>query len=131
MASVANEQHDDVINIENYMSENLKEFSPFAYYDKHLDCIRVQIRDCSVTEERLSKFITFLRPTHGSKDAYVGFTLKGIRHLFEENDWPLEGVKLLTEIIDMVIKAVPHSAVKKVRDEFTGQIEELEVDLAA
>lgn len=28
-----------------------KEFVPFAYYDKHLDCIRVQIKDCSVIEK--------------------------------------------------------------------------------
>ena len=132
MASVAAEQHKDVIDLQSFMDENLKPFSPFAYYDKHLDCIRVQILDCSITEERLSKFITFLRPTYPlSGQPYVGFTIKGIRHLFDKIGNPLEGVHSLTAIIDMTVKAFPHAAVKKVRDEFTGKLDGLNVDLAA
>ena len=32
-----------------------KVFRPCAYYDKHLDCIHVQVRDCSFTEIRLNE----------------------------------------------------------------------------
>ena len=48
-----------------FMAENLSEdFQPFAYFDKHMDCIRVKIRDCSVTEVRLSRMFTVLKPNH-------------------------------------------------------------------
>ena len=63
------------------------EFRPFAYYDKHLDCIRVQTRDCSVVEQRLNRFFTILKPMHPEAHEqlpdYVGLNIKGVLHLFE------------------------------------------------
>jgi hypothetical protein len=69
-----------------------EEFKPLAYYDKHLDCIRVRIRDCSVIEEKLSKIFTVLRASHTDYQTYVGFNIKGVRYLFEQLGLKPEGV---------------------------------------
>ena len=65
-------------------------FRPMAYYDKHLDCIRVEIRDCSITEHRCGEILTVLEDNHPENDQgkYVGFTIKGVGHVFEELSLP-------------------------------------------
>ncbi len=113
-----------------FMAANLKEFQPFAYYDKHLDCIRVQIRDCSVCEMRLSGLITILQANHSQTIDYVGFSIKGVRHLFETVQQPLEGIMTLVAVFDLLVKAYPHSAVKRVIDEFTPYGDKLTVNFA-
>lgn len=91
---------------------DIPEFQPFAYYDKHLDCIRVQILDCSVTEERVNKFFTILKPNHLEiSPELVGFNIKGISHLFHDLDLPLTGVVSLTSIIDAIVKKYPEESV--------------------
>lgn len=90
----------------------MPEFTPFAYYDKHLDCIRVQIRDCSITEERVNRIFTVLKPNHCDiGPEYVGFNIKGIRHLFNQMKLPTEGVMRLTDIIDGIVQKFPESTV--------------------
>lgn len=84
-------------------------FVPIAYYDKHMDCIRVLTHDRSVTEHRLDGFLTLCECNHrGEFDPeYVGFVLKGIRHLFAQVGMPLEGAYKLAEIIDRIVKHQP------------------------
>lgn len=108
-------------SVESFMDSNLKEFVPFAYFDNHMDCIRVKIMDCSVTEIRLSSIFTVLRPNHGhhaKTGRNVGFTIKGIAHLFDKLGLPLSGVRDLTEILDAIVKVYPDAAVKRVTEEF-------------
>ena len=94
---------------------DIPEFKPFAYYDKHLDCIRVQIRDCSVTEERVNRIFTVLKPNHSEVGAqYVGFNIKGIRHLFNQIGLPLHGVISLTDIFDGIVQQFPEATVLNV-----------------
>ena len=62
-------------------------FKPVAYYDDRLDCIRVIIRDCSISEFRVNEYLTLMQDNHPDKDTnpmdrYVGFTVKGIRDFF-------------------------------------------------
>jgi hypothetical protein len=61
-------------------------FRPVAYFDKHMDCIRVLTHDRSVTEHRINEFYTLYETNFpGPFDPkYVGFTIKGIRSLFSE-----------------------------------------------
>lgn len=79
---------------------NLPEFRPIAYYDKHLDAIRVQINDCSIWEERLDGIMTIYHANHhlnpdGLNDV-VGFAIKGVRHLLNElNDDFKQGPELI------------------------------------
>jgi hypothetical protein len=85
-------------------------FQPCAYYDKSLDCIRVQIRDCSFTEIRINQLFTIYQANHTKNGIeYVGFTVKGIRYWFEELKLPLpkQGPFILAEIINTLVKAIP------------------------
>ena len=117
-----NTQSDDLTG---FMAENLMDFKPIAYFDKHMDCIRVLIQDVSITEERLSKYFTVAKPNHGGFGGrHVGFTIKGVAHLFNEAGLHLSGVQTLVTILDEIVKAVPHSAVKKVVEEFSQVISE-------
>ena len=103
------------------MSGSLMPFKPVAYFDKHMDCIRVLIQDVSVTEERLSKFFTVAKPNRGTFSArYVGFTIKGVAHLFDRVGLPVSGVQTLVEILDEIVKVLPHAAVKQVVEEFSS-----------
>ncbi len=89
----------------------VKRFVPVAYYDKHMDCIRVVTHDRSVTEVRLDGFLTLHecnRP--GAHDPqYVGFTIKGIHHLFETVGLSLDRVYRLADLIDQLVKYRPGS----------------------
>lgn len=86
-------------------------FKPVAYYDKHMDFIRVVTHDRSVTEHRINEFFTLHECNHrGVADPeFVGFTLKGVKKIFHEVGMPLSGVHTLTEIIDFLVKHQPAS----------------------
>ena len=88
-------------------------FSPIAFYDKHMDCIRVVTHDRSVTEQRINGLITLLECNNrGQFDPlYVGFTIKGVRHLFAQIGLPLDGVYKLAELIDKIVRHQPGSTV--------------------
>jgi hypothetical protein len=105
------------------------EFKPFAYYDRHLDCIRVRIRDCSVIEQKLSKIFTVLRAAHADYEVSVGFTIKGIRHLFESIGLPSEGVFALAHIIDQIVRVYPDAFVRRVQEEFGSIIEREQIQV--
>lgn len=120
-------------DISAFMAENLRPFEPVAYFDKHMDCIRVVLMDTSVTEERLSRYFTVARANNVNAafaDTYVGFTIKGIAHLFHEIGLPLEGVLQMTEILNKIVKAIPHAAGKLIFEQFSGQLrdKQLKVD---
>ena len=89
----------------------IETFKPVAYYDKHMDFIRVMTHDRSVTEHRINEFFTLHECNHrGATDPkFVGFTLKGVRKIFSEASIPLSGVHTLTEIIDQLVKYQPAS----------------------
>lgn len=92
------------------------EFKPLAYFDTHLDCIQVQIKDTSFKEGRLNRLITILIASHDDKDKLVGFTIKGIRYLFEILGLPKSGVIKLTVLMDAIVKGFPEETVHKFAD---------------
>jgi hypothetical protein len=111
-------------------------FSPVAYYDKHMDCIRVLTHDRSVTEHRINELFTVYECNHrGTFDPeYVGFSIKGVRHLFSQIGLPLDGVYSLADIINRIVSHSPGSAVSELlrvifKDYKTAG--DLKVDLAA
>lgn len=109
-------------------------FVPVAYYDKHMDCIRVLTRDRSVTEHRLDGFFTVYECNHRGKfdPQYIGFAIKGVRHLFERIGLPLEGVYKLAELIDRVVRHQPGSTMSETLRVIFGKYEDfgdLEIDL--
>lgn len=119
-------------SIDAFMGKNLQAFRPFAYFDKHLDCIRVKIMDCSVTEVRLSRIFTVLRPNHGLQaktGKNIGFTIKGIAHIFNELKIPLSGIRDLAEILDGIVKLYPDTAVKRVTEEFSQVLRDQKIQV--
>ena len=95
-----------------HLVQDLVLFRPCAYFDKHMDCIRVELRDCSVKEVRISEYLTLHldnRPDEGQSH-YVGITIKGIKHLFTEHNLPLDGIVRITQLLDLAAKTFDESA---------------------
>lgn len=90
---------------------SMETFRPVAYYDKHMDSLRVLTHDRSVTEHRIDGFFTVHECNHqGPFDpVYAGFTIKGVHHLFEKVGLPLDRVYKLAELIDELVRYQPGS----------------------
>jgi len=119
-------------DIASFMAENLRDFKPFAYFDKHLDCIRVKIQDCRSVEVRLNRFLTILKSYNkDGSSTNVGFTIKGIAHLFSELGLDREGIFKIVDILNKILQKYPDYAVRSVYEEFTQkpQIADIQVDL--
>lgn len=109
----------------NQVLEGLPIFEPIAYYDKHLDAIRVQTKDCSIWEERLDPIMTVYHANHhlqpdGLNDI-VGFCVKGVRHLLqkvgvERSEGPVE----IAEFLDKLFKHFPSGSTKRVVEIYRG-----------
>ena len=99
-------------------------FQPFAYYDGRLDCIRVQIRDCSVAERRIDSTITLLKDNYPeqSQSVYVGYNIKGVRCLFKQLNLPRNGVIKIVELLDKIVKQYPDKAVNSFVDEVLWKV---------
>lgn len=120
-------ENKDIINF--IRQHGAKEFRPFAFYDKHLDCIRVRIKDCSVIEERVNKFFTLLKPTHAKAPAYVGFNIKGIRHLLDTCGLPTSGAVKIADIINVIVKFYPDYVAQQIKEEFLHLVDALNLQV--
>ena len=82
-----------------------KPFSPYAEFDSGMDCIRVYLRDCSSTEDRVSPHITLIYDNHAkpNQTRLSGFVIKGIHQL----GMPLVGVQLVSDVINSIVKLLP------------------------
>jgi len=107
----------------------LQEFRPFALYDDRLDCIRVITRDCSVTDVRVNGRITLLEDNHaGSNKAfkYVGFTIKGAKHLCRECGFDLNLPVRISDLLDVIVAASPEPVVRAIVDGIARPLAESE-----
>lgn len=88
------------------------DFKPVAYFDKFLDCIRIELRDCSMTEERISETITTLHDNYPGpgQDARAGLMIKGVHHLFTRLGIPMSGVVLVTDILNLLLANLPEDS---------------------
>src|SRR5580704_14827204 len=90
------------------------EFRPCAFFDNRLDCIRVIARDCSVYEERVNDRLTVLIDNYADRPGrkkYVGFTVKGARHVCQEHGIPLGTSVTMTQLLDAVLASSPEPVV--------------------
>lgn len=107
----------DEKNIEQKVREFLPDdnvvFRPFAYYDERLDCIRVLVRDCSCTESRIDEVFTVLENNYPktNESKYVGFNIKGIRHMLRTLNVNPDGYIPLTKILDHIVQTYPQTTV--------------------
>jgi hypothetical protein len=115
---------------------SLGTFSPAAYYDKHMDSIYVFTHDRSVTGHRIDEVFTVYECNHRTQfdPEYVGFAIKGVRHLFSQLNLPLDGVYRLTEIINKLVNYRPDTTMSEILRLFVNScpksVEEIEVSLA-
>lgn len=90
---------------------SLSLFKPVAYYDKHMDCIRVYTHDRSVTELRVSEVFTIFENNGKGETSFepefVGMAIKGVRKLFSEIGLDIHGVYRLAEVLDAIVKKAP------------------------
>jgi hypothetical protein len=85
-------------------------FKPVAYYDKHMDCIRIELRDCSITEERINSVLTVLHDNYPGpgQDDRAGLMLKGMKHFFSTWGMEMDGIVLVTTILNQLLEKLPH-----------------------
>ncbi len=118
-----------------FLHENLNEFQPFAYYDKHMDCIRVQIRDCSFYETRINQHVTELKPLSAG-DELMGFNIKGVRYMITEylSDIVHPDMTIsIAEFVNYMVKQIPDGTMNMFAQDIKPMIEALtdvEIDLA-
>ncbi len=84
------------------------DFVPFAFYDHHMDYIRIELRDCSTFERRINEVFTLVfdnYPEEGQAPI-AGLVIKGVKHLFTDLGLPLEGVHLVASLLDRIVKSM-------------------------
>jgi len=115
----------------------LSPFKQRAYYDQHLDCIRVVIRECSFCEHRLTAIMTVLEDNYPEpgQQPFVGFEIKGVEHLFESLQLPLEGVLPFIELFEKMAELHGEELTATVLEPYQGLLKilkeiELKVDFA-
>jgi len=101
--------------LNDFTEENsIKEFRPLAYYDKHLDCVRVQIKDCSFVEERQGIFFTLWYENHSETVSPIGFSIKGVRHLCEILGLQKDGAVNLVQFLDALLNEYPDQTIDEI-----------------
>jgi hypothetical protein len=92
--------------------ERLKPFKPTAYYDSHMDCIRIELRDSSFTEVRLNEHVTFLEDNYPGENrtAVAGLMLKDVKHFFATKGLSMDGIVYVTKILNEMVAQYPSLA---------------------
>ena len=100
----------------------IQAFTPVAYYDQDTDCIRVFTHDRSITERRVDQHLTIYQTNHRGRfdPEHVGFSLKGVHHLFDEVGLDISAAYNLAEVIDALVKRMPDALMTKVLKDFVS-----------
>jgi hypothetical protein len=104
----------ETLTLDELMSRS-KDFRSTAYYDKHLDAIRVQVADCSIWEERKNRFITIYRRNDATANV-VGFSIKGVRYILHEIGMPVRGSVRMADLLSGMILVWPDEATRMVAE---------------
>lgn len=93
------------------------EFKPYACYNKHLDKIVFYGKDCSIMSERKNKIFTLLKDAHHQEE-YIGFAIKGVRHML--NEIGLTGRESLTlaELLTKIVDLYNDDTMRMIQDKF-------------
>lgn len=110
----------------------LKMFYPLAYYDKDLDTICVEIRNCSKLERLIDDHLTVFLDNHPNtgQSRTVGFILRGVSVLLKEWGLLTDGVVFVVQILDQLVERYS----QEIADELETVFEisrniELQIDL--
>ncbi len=85
-------------------------FSPHAYYDKTHDHLRVELRDCSITEDQINDHLTVLRDNYPgpSQSDVAGLMIGGISRLFTELE--IHRYSALDQFLGALLERLPHDS---------------------
>ncbi|SFV85810.1 hypothetical protein MNB_SUP05-SYMBIONT-4-504 [hydrothermal vent metagenome] len=97
------------------------EFKPYAYYNKHLDKIVFYGKDCSIVAERKNKVFTLLRDAHG-KEEYMGFAIKGVRHMMKEVGFSNKESLTLAAFFTNIIETYNDDTMRMIQKQFSGSM---------
>lgn len=83
-------------------------FRPFAAFDEGIGCILVQVRDCSVLEERINMILTALIDNNAVGDRQenkenIGFLIESARGLCLKYGLPTQGNVQLASILNALM----------------------------
>ena len=100
-------------NVDELFRGVFEKFNPVAYYDENLDCVRVLVRDCSITETRINENLTLLEDNYPEKGEarYVGFSIKGAKHFCIKNGLPTTGPITVSGILTAMLDQHPETVV--------------------
>lgn len=104
------------------MKTSDNEFKPYAYYNKHLDKIVFYGKDCSVVAERKNKVFTLLRDAHG-KEEYMGFAIKGVRHMMKKVGFSNNESLTLAEFFTNIIEIYNDDTMRMIQKKFSSSME--------
>lgn len=109
------------------VAQGMKPFRPVAYYDEHMDVIYVELRNCSLLESRVNGWLTILRDNHPEEgqNRCVGFSLKGVKHLFHEIGFAEGGVYRAVDFINKILEKYRDEVPQSKLDEIEGCIDDL------
>ena len=85
------------------------EFLPCAHYDESLDELRVELRDCSITEMEVHPHLAVLLDNHPEpgQSSFAGFILKNAKCIAEQHNVSPEGLVVLAQLFDKTVKEMP------------------------
>ncbi len=91
------------------MNIQVTPFRPLAYYDLAADALRIEFRDCSLTETYINRFIVQLEDNHPRSDQHrvVGLMINNVRFLFEQLELPIEGIIRIKAVLDKLKERFP------------------------
>ncbi len=87
-------------------------FRPFAAFNKGIGCILVQVRDCSVLEERINMVLTALIDNNAVGDRQenkenIGFLIESARGLCLKYGLPTQANVQLASILNALVSEFP------------------------
>jgi hypothetical protein len=88
------------------LQEDVKPFRPFATYDRETDTLRIQLRDCSITEDERNSTLTFLRDNYPdfAQSERAGLIVHGARRFIAP------GVRLVGMILAEIEREFPEES---------------------
>lgn len=98
------------------------EFEPYAFYNKHLDKIVFYKKDCSIIAERKNKVFTLLKNAHGKNDEYIGFAIKGIRHMLKELEFSNKESLTLADFFAKIIELYNDDTMRMIQKKFSSSM---------
>lgn len=112
--------------IRDAMGDRIEPFKAFLIYERGLDRIWVQVRDCSVTE-KTSGLLTIMEDNYPEEgqEKYVGFAIECAVEFSKRYGYPLRDKEDIRAMLEGIFDLFPR--VRKYRDRLHQMLSEVEL----